>query len=549
MFATRTMVLRTLVAVCMQACAVPAAPASEAPSELHFELFARDASGRPLPLDNVARRPEFMLSSACPLASVELMLFEGEPDADLLDDLSALPLRAANDRRRVPSLAIQAGSQLRVAPRITLAKGAVYMLALPGTAHVRDGAPLGDGGPAFVAQVKTGDAPQAGASWLSTLPAPGQKAVPLNLATVFVASDGKVQPEPSASWNDAVWLQAADETVVPAQVERVDCKGVEGRAFACLRLELASELEPGERYELRSGRALRDASGALVEPLEATFETAGAADAAPPRFEQSHCLPDEANAQFGCLTRGDTWVELRLTADESVHVAVWAEPADGESAAAAQLVAAGEAVLRLEGLEPESTFRFQLRAKDLAGNSTQVRVTAGTIAPLPTISITEVLADPEGADTDREYVELWNFGSDPASLRGMALADESGAASAITSDVSLAPDERLLLVTDDFEASPRPSAAAPLTGAARRDTDPGAEVPPGVRLVRVGSSLTKGGLANGGEALYLRDEAGNRLSATPANAVGQGMCLQRISPNPRSAAKQDFGQSRCSPGR
>jgi hypothetical protein len=440
-----------------------------------------------------------------------------------------------------------------LAPRITLAKNATYTLALPGTARERDGAPLGDGGPAFLAQIQTDAAPQAGAAWIATLPAPEQSAVPVNLATVFVVLDGEVKAE--SGWEEALWLQEAGGNAVPAGIEQVDCASVEAKAEACLKLTPAGELEPGARYELRSGRALRDGRGAPVEPLEAKFETAAAPDREPPRFEQSACLADEKAAPFGCLAPGDTWVELRLRSDESVSVAAWAN-ANAESGPeagaprAAQLVAAGEAALRLEDLEPDASFDLVLRATDLAGNSTAVRLKAATIAPLATLSITEVLADPEGADATREYVELWNFGDAAVPLQGITLSDPSGKESVVSTEAVLRPDERALLVADGFESRPQPSAASSATAQASRAMRPQSDgVPPGVRLIRAGESLTKSGIANAGEALYLRDQAGHRLSAAPARAVEQGRCLQRTSANPRSGAAEDFEQSKCTPGR
>jgi hypothetical protein len=73
-------------------------------------------------------------------------------------------------------------------------------------------------------------------------------------------------------------------------------------------------------------------------------------------------------------------------------------------------------------------------------------------------------------------------------------------------------------------------------------------IAPGTRLVRVGASLTKAGLANAGEPLFLRDADQHRLSAAPARAAASGRCLQRRGSDPRSGRVEDFVEAPCTPG-
>jgi hypothetical protein len=78
--------------------------------------------------------------------------------------------------------------------------------------------------------------------------------------------------------------------------------------------------------------------------------------------------------------------------------------------------------------------------------------------------------------------------------------------------------------------------------------------PAATLLVPVGTSLTRSGLANAGEPLYLRDPHDRRISAAPRSvAAGQvaraGRCLQRVSADPRTADPAAFIVAPCSPGR
>jgi hypothetical protein len=517
---------------CVTGCAAPVAPEPEGLAEPRFELSAYDARGRRMPLGALVRRPEFVLSSLRSLEPVELILLAGEPDADLLEDLTALPLRAAHDGRVISSVVSQGRSILRLAPRIALAPDAAYTLALPGSARVQNGAALGDRGPAFVAPLRTLSSTTAGAAWVASVPAAGSTGVPPNLAAAYVALDGEVD-----GIEAGVWLEAPGGAAVPAVAKIVDCAELETRAVTCVRLDLVGTLEPNASYGLRSGHALHDLLGGPVEPLQAAFETGGAGDLQPPAFEPLPCLPDEQAVTFGCLLPGDAWVEVRVRADESVRVAVrsWErqERSGGRQVEvrSAQLAAAGDVRLRLAGLALDAPFELALVAVDLAGNSTEAQIESATVAALATLSITEVLADPEGPDQAQEYVEVANFGAEPVQLLGIRLADASDVPTVIASDVELSPGARALLVADELD---------PNSGA----------IPPGTRLVRVGSSLTKGGLANAGEPLFLRDSEQQRLSAAPMRSAVSGRCLQRLgTADPRGGAPQDFEEGPCTPGR
>jgi hypothetical protein len=528
------------VAVMTAGCAGPVAPQPEGPAEPRFTVAAYDVRGLEMPLDALPRRPEFLVSSTRALEPVELVLLQAAADADLLEDLAGLPLRAAHDARIVASVVSQSGSQLRLAPRSALASAAEYTLALPGSARVRGGAALENGGPAFVAALRTLGSASAGATWLETVPAAGSSGVPPNLEAACVTLDGIVTVD-GDDLGTGIWLEAPDGAAISAGAVRVECAAVDSRARTCVRLELAGALQPNARYVLRSGRALHDVHGGPIEPLNAEFRTSAEPDVAPPAFEAIACRPDEHVAAFGCLLVSDAWVEIRARADESVQVAVrsWERQA-------AQLAAAGEIALRLVGFEPDEPFELALHAIDLAGNATEVSVEAITAPALASLSITEVLADPAGPDAAQEYVEVANFGSAALPLQGISLADDSGEPTLIANDVVLPAGARALLVTTDFDPTHFEPQSSEIDAAPEQ---PSAAIAPGARLIRVGSRLTKAGLANAGEPLFLRDADSRRLSAVPLQMASAGRCLQRRGSDPRSGRLEDFVPAACTPGR
>jgi hypothetical protein len=193
--------------------------------------------------------------------------------------------------------------------------------------------------------------------------------------------------------------------------------------------------------------------------------------------------------------------------------------------------------LRWDDLRPDHDYVLRLERIDAIGGSDAHTHMLHTQPALATLSISEVRADPEGREPDQEYVELLNYGARPQSLRGIALADApDDAGMTLAQDALLAPGARALLVADTFT------------------TDSALDVPPavGTQLLRLGKTLTRGGLSNAGEALYLRDADGHRLSASPASPLPRpGLCTVRSSDDPRTGAEGSFvydPNGGCTPG-
>jgi len=248
------------------------------------------------------------------------------------------------------------------------------------------------------------------------------------------------------------------------------------------------------------------------------------------------CFFDEGPVTgAGCLRADDDGVYLRVRLNAPARL--FLDGDDGTRLDAA-VAPRGEALLRATGLGPDRAIPARLQVVGFLGHGPTVDLTLETTEPLPAVSIDEVRADPEGPEPDQEYVELWNRGDDPVPLAGLFLADAPDDEGDPLGDDApvLPPDGRALVVADTFDPA--------------HPADP--PVPPGVPLVRIGSSLASSGLSNGGEPLFLRDFERRRLSASPrAPAPRPGRCLIRVADDPRTGAEAAFAltdEGGCTPG-
>jgi hypothetical protein len=194
----------------------------------------------------------------------------------------------------------------------------------------------------------------------------------------------------------------------------------------------------------------------------------------------------------------------------------------------------GSARLVLDGLAPEHEVLLTATLVDLSGLESRRVFRVSTTPLLAPISISEVRADPLGPEPAQEYVELLNSGAMPLDLAGYALADrEDRVGDTVPRTSIVPPGGRALMVSDAFD-----------------ETHPAElPVPDGVPLIRLGASLGAGGLSNAGEALVLRDAAGQRVSAAPALVTGAGRCAVRTTTDPRRGDDAAFAVGPCTPGR
>jgi hypothetical protein len=490
----------------------------------------RDELGRAA----IPRRPQLWLAHPRGLEPdpENVVLLTGVPDAALREDLASAPLRAEHTARIVPcALALDpASDELVLAPLAALDRGAPYTLAVTGNARSTDGGRALASGVPWLMDLRTGDDGDAGARVVATWPADGAAAVATNLASAVIALDGQVEGAA-----EGAWLEGPDGLAVPAEVDSGPCSELapEHASQACVRIVPSAWLAPSAPYAIVLGSAVVDAHGAAVGPFRASFRSGRAPDTHGPALRATSCAIDEQATRVGCALIDDQRISLRLLADEPARFAL---TRDGGHDVVRAVGPAGAAVLQLPGLEPDSEHALQLQLRDAAGNLTTEQLSLRTTPSLATVAISELRADPLGPEPAQELVELLNYGSRPVQLQGFSLGDRLDAlAPAIAAEVVLQPTARALLVADGFDPH-EPSEPQP---------------PAGATLVRVGKALAAGGLRNSGEALYLRDAEGRRISAAPGLPPRTGRCLVRIAADMRTDEEAAFEHSEeagCTPG-
>ena len=181
--------------------------------------------------------------------------------------------------------------------------------------------------------------------------------------------------------------------------------------------------------------------------------------------------------------------------------------------------------LVVRGFEPSSTTRLTGLAFDAFGERFSIDVEIATASPRPHVVLNEVLANPVGAETTGEWIELVNDGTETVDLAGFVLDDAIEPMELPRHEV--APGEMVLLVADSYSPDPELELTPP----------------PDVALVRL-PRLGRSGLANAGELLRLRDPAGTVVSRFPALAApGPGQSVGRRTPDAPDDASS-FGAAR-----
>jgi endonuclease/exonuclease/phosphatase family metal-dependent hydrolase len=154
--------------------------------------------------------------------------------------------------------------------------------------------------------------------------------------------------------------------------------------------------------------------------------------------------------------------------------------------------------------------------------------------PPAQVIINEICANEPGADTGGEFIEIVNIGGSPADLNGWTLADATSARHTFPAGTSLAPGKALVVFG---------TAAA---------------IPAGLGNA-LASTTGNLGLANAGDAVYLRDSAGtvkDSISYPSSLGAVDGVSMNRspdatanatfalhttLSANPRSAGTRATG--------
>jgi hypothetical protein len=315
----------------------------------------------------------------------------------------------------------------------------------------------------------TKEAPGAGAGQAAspsgTLvdPLAGASDVPPNLAAITVRFAGAVSLPAGAL--------GVCGTPATAITSAPTCEG-----GACYTATLGAPLPARSncRVELGAG-AVNGAGAAVPTGLIGAFATSAEADETPPVIS-------------GVMVQvAGPCVAVTFATDEVATGTVVLGAGDARSATPAGTGQTTFSVAAPVGaLPPQSAATVTVRAVDRAGNVAESAPIAWqTPAALPSLAITEVLANPAGPEPAQELVELRNLGEDAVSTDGLSLADSRGA-DALPAAM-LEPGGYALVVTSSY------------------DPDNGADVPPrpGTQLLRVDGRLGADGLSNGGEVTRL----------------------------------------------
>ncbi|MBX3247617.1 MAG: lamin tail domain-containing protein [Myxococcales bacterium] len=487
------------------------------PTPAILALRVLDHDGAEWPLDAAPRRPVLELETSRPLANADaVLLFDEVALPRLLEDLRRMPLLVRHRDALRPARIERGPRSIRVQPREPLELGARYVVAVAGWGRAaEDEAPF----PPFAATFEVARE-RAGAVVDGTWPPAGAAGVPPELEVAVVRFDDDVRPR------GGVRL-VGPGGVAATRASELSCAAFGWPDGACVMLRWEGVLRPLSRYTLEVNDRVQDRGGAPVGPWLASFETGDFGEIGL-SFLDVACAPDEVELGRGCMLSDDESVRVRLAVDGPARAFL-----DSDRGSTREVASRGEIALELRNLRASDHFEADLRLVGLDGSTHTERLALATTPPLAALTISETCADPRGPEPRQEYVELLNYGAVPIELRGITLADRvDRLGSEVQVPVSLAPGGRALLVADAFDPN--------------HPLDP--PVPPGVPLVRVGTSLASGGLANAGEPLYLRDAERRRLSTVPSiRAPGPGICLVRTGP-PRGRSVGHFAAAPCRPG-
>jgi hypothetical protein len=271
-------------------------------------------------------------------------------------------------------------------------------------------------------------------------------------------------------------LRLRDErgtTVSTGAGESWPCSG----AGWCYRFGVGGQLSPG-RYLVEGPFDARWDSG-LPVPLArpGAFSVGEQPDLTPPLLGRP-----EAQWIADCL-------RVRLQLDEPARVVV---------RVGAAILAAGEGTAfdllgRVAGVPP-GTASLVVSATDWADNAAESPDERIEVPATPPLVISELLANPAGAELTQEFVELVNLGDRPVPLAGMSIEDGAG--------------------FDPLPPSTLDGHAYALVVAMAYQPSGGPDPPPreGTLLLRVPGRIGRDGLGNGGEVVRLRGADGAVVS-------------------------------------
>lgn len=415
------------------------------------------------------------------------------------------------------------GRRLRMAPTEILEPHTLYSLVVGEGVRDASGAALVDEFGRVTRwrhEIVTAGEGSAGPRARLLSPSPEQTGVPVNVETVrtrFARPVGDGTIELVGETGEVVELNGA--TPCPGWVPGF-----------CVDWTVGSRLAAERRY-LVGGGSLVDLAGRAAVPAAGGdwFETGREADELAP-------VPSLAvvAVRGGC-------VEIEFDVAEPVQARLEV----GQRFVEAAVEGPSTLAVRVTGGDDSA----QLRLRDLAGNESATSFEFEPASVDTALRITELLANPEGAEPRQEFVEL--FAEKEVTLDGLWLADLSwdevaqqlgaGDTPGDALSGSMAAGELALVVAAGFdEAAPEDVPPAPAT-----------------RLVRVDASLGEGGLKNAGEplTLYRADPPelvasyGNFIDTSASAHAGRSVSITRPDACDVPASWRSHPLGRATPGR
>ncbi len=497
------------------------------PPFLVLGTLVTDGTGRSWRPDAAPRRPTIRVTFSSPPADASLvLLLTGDADPDLLDDLDATPLRIATTDRAIDVDADLAGNVVTLTPRAPLDGGSVVTLAVPRWTADAGGHKLPE---AYTRTFTISTDADAGAQATDAWPPDGAFEVATGLALAAVRFDGTLA--------DPLHTLALTEThgsPVRTTASLTPCASIGWPDGVCVQLVPLSALSPGTDHTLAIAAGARDATGSMLPAFASHFGTA-AETPSPLAWTPLDCSLGETASASGCARSDDESIVFRGQLDAAARL-TWSVGSDRGGLVAPR----GTVLLHVGSLAPSAEATLVLSALDYAGTALDLTLPLTTTEPLPTISITEVRADPAGLEPRQEFVEILNYGAAAVSLAGLALSDSATSTGDALPSTTIPAGAHALIVPIDFD---------PDDTAGGRDVAP----PAGAILVRVDASLGSGGLSNSGEPLFLRDSMNRWISAAPATPPPrEAICIVRTSTSRRTGEPGSFGYDAaltCTPGR
>jgi len=448
---------------------LPACIASQEEVEAPLEL--REESGAPL--DEVPEVASFLLTGMGAGLVEDFLLVEGEVSSVSLSRIKSGEIPATVAAKRIPLSVRRTDDEMRLIPGEFLGLAQRYSILALSYGLVAEFGVKHEASPHAVL---------VGEPWAQA-----------NGWVIYCAED-------SASWAGSV-----SKEDVRGGLDEV------GGGDACLRLSVGS----GDTFH-----PPQELGGRLVEPRPVGI-VSGSLDQGerwPPGAMA--CGDGEVSLGAGCVKPSGTTVHFRLPPGSHL-----VEMEVGAAVVSKWVSLVQESSITMGPVVPESEVRVSLWSwPRLFGALEQVISSSLSFTSSGAEAffvLTEMLADPRGAEPSSEWVEVFNAGEAEGSLLGLSLWDAAGGVP--LPDVRLAPGEFGLIVRDDFSF----------------DSD---EIPDPEAVAIPVSSLGSNGLKNAGETVQLRGEEGAVLSELFGFPAPEGYTISRYSPwsSPQESCVSEF---------